>query len=191
MLRISRRNAVACDERHRPADRPECNLASRPTPLRIDGALTESAWQAADSITTLTQVEPHQGAAPSARTVARCRQLSCARSCSGFGTAPRPRSHRCCPFHTRWRRASPLRLVPPSRCRSRTHAVTSARCSACCCWPAQDSRYVWLPCTRSPTSRTTLRSSRSPAFRNRGAGLFRSRTPASLRPRQLRAVKTI
>ena len=40
-------------------------------PVRLDGALTESVWQAADSITSLTQVEPQQGSAPGARTVVR------------------------------------------------------------------------------------------------------------------------
>src|SRR5439155_15490804 len=39
--------------------------------LRIDGALTEPAWQTADSIAALTQVEPRQGASPSGRTVVR------------------------------------------------------------------------------------------------------------------------
>lgn len=40
-------------------------------PVRLDGALTEPVWQTADSITSLTQVEPHGGSAPSARTVIR------------------------------------------------------------------------------------------------------------------------
>lgn len=39
--------------------------------IRIDGRLTEPAWSSADSIADLTQVEPREGAAPSARTVVR------------------------------------------------------------------------------------------------------------------------
>ena len=38
--------------------------------IRLDGELREPVWQTVDSI-TLTQVEPNQGAAPSARTVVR------------------------------------------------------------------------------------------------------------------------
>lgn len=40
-------------------------------PVRIDGVLNEPVWRTADSITSLTQVEPHQGTAASARTVVR------------------------------------------------------------------------------------------------------------------------
>ncbi len=39
--------------------------------IRLDGQLREAVWQTVDSIATLTQVEPNQGAAPSARTVVR------------------------------------------------------------------------------------------------------------------------
>jgi len=39
--------------------------------IRVDGRLDEPAWAGADSVTNLTQVEPAQGAAPSARTVVR------------------------------------------------------------------------------------------------------------------------
>ena len=39
--------------------------------MRIDGILNEAVWQSADSITSLTQVEPTQGEASSARTVVR------------------------------------------------------------------------------------------------------------------------
>src|SRR4030095_64903 len=39
--------------------------------IRLDGELREAAWQTVDSIAPLTQVEPTQGAAPSARTVVR------------------------------------------------------------------------------------------------------------------------
>ena len=39
--------------------------------MRLDGALTEAAWSAADLIDGLTMIEPSQGAAPSRRTVVR------------------------------------------------------------------------------------------------------------------------
>ena len=39
--------------------------------IHLDGELREPLWQAVDSIAPLTQVEPTQGAAPSARTVVR------------------------------------------------------------------------------------------------------------------------
>jgi hypothetical protein len=39
--------------------------------VRLDGLLSEAMWQSADSITSLAQVEPNQGAVPSARTVVR------------------------------------------------------------------------------------------------------------------------
>ena len=39
--------------------------------IHLDGELREPVWQTADSIAPLTQVEPTQGAAPSARTVVR------------------------------------------------------------------------------------------------------------------------
>lgn len=63
--------AVPCIEGQQVDQAANLRVAVATTPLRIDGALNESAWQLADSITTLTQVEPHQGAAPSARTVVR------------------------------------------------------------------------------------------------------------------------
>lgn len=40
-------------------------------PMRIDGRLDEHAWMQADSISDLTQVEPHEGGRPSGRTVVR------------------------------------------------------------------------------------------------------------------------
>ena len=53
-------------------------LSSRPTlriaetdQIQIDGRLIEPAWTRAESITDLTQVEPIEGAKPSARTVVR------------------------------------------------------------------------------------------------------------------------
>ena len=41
------------------------------TPVRLDGSLDDNAWRNADSITTLTQTEPREGAPASARTVVR------------------------------------------------------------------------------------------------------------------------
>ena len=41
------------------------------TSLKLDGRLDEAAWGTADSITTLTQVTPVEGAAPASRTVVR------------------------------------------------------------------------------------------------------------------------
>lgn len=54
-----------------PAARPALRIGETPAGIRIDGRLTEVAWSTADSIADLTQVEPRQGAAPSARTVIR------------------------------------------------------------------------------------------------------------------------
>ena len=54
-----------------PAARVAIRLTSVPGKLRIDGRLTEPAWNTADSIADLTQVEPHEGSAPSMRTVIR------------------------------------------------------------------------------------------------------------------------
>jgi hypothetical protein len=39
--------------------------------IRVDGRLDEPAWREADSIATLVQVVPREGAAPTARTVIR------------------------------------------------------------------------------------------------------------------------
>lgn len=39
--------------------------------IRLDGEMREAEWEAADSIATLTQVEPREGAAASGRTVVR------------------------------------------------------------------------------------------------------------------------
>src|SRR5215218_7115377 len=51
--------------------RPSLRIGSSAGSIRLDGELREAAWETADSIATLTQVEPTQGAAPSARTVVR------------------------------------------------------------------------------------------------------------------------
>jgi hypothetical protein len=39
--------------------------------LRLDGRLEDPAWMAADSISSLTEIEPREGAVPTGRTVAR------------------------------------------------------------------------------------------------------------------------
>jgi hypothetical protein len=53
------------------SERPSLRLGSSGTAIRLDGELREAAWQATDSVVTLTQVEPRQGGAPSGRTVIR------------------------------------------------------------------------------------------------------------------------
>ena len=53
------------------ADRLAIRIGNSSQGIRLDGELRESAWETADSIATLTQVEPRQGSAPSARTVIR------------------------------------------------------------------------------------------------------------------------
>jgi len=52
-------------------DRPAVRIGSASGPIRLDGELREAAWQAVDSISALTQVEPRQGDTPSGRTVIR------------------------------------------------------------------------------------------------------------------------
>ena len=53
------------------AERASLRLGNAGAAIRLDGELREAAWQAADSVVTLTQVEPRQGGAPSGRTVIR------------------------------------------------------------------------------------------------------------------------
>ena len=53
------------------AARPSLRVTPATTPIRIDGALDEPAWQRADSISTLTQIEPREGALPTGSTVVR------------------------------------------------------------------------------------------------------------------------
>jgi hypothetical protein len=53
------------------AARPALRIGEAAGGVRIDGRMTEAAWGTADSIADLTQVEPQEGAAPSARTVVR------------------------------------------------------------------------------------------------------------------------
>jgi Domain of unknown function (DUF5916) len=53
------------------SDRLAIRIGSAGEAIRLDGELREGAWQRVDSITMLSQVEPQQGNAPSARTVVR------------------------------------------------------------------------------------------------------------------------
>lgn len=60
-------------QRVEPSDstRPTLRAGVRAEEIRVDGLLIEAAWQSADSIAALTEIEPHQGAVPAARTVVR------------------------------------------------------------------------------------------------------------------------
>jgi hypothetical protein len=51
--------------------RPTLRVGTITSPVRIDGRLDEASWTTADSIATLTQIEPVEGAVPSGRTVVR------------------------------------------------------------------------------------------------------------------------
>jgi hypothetical protein len=51
--------------------RPAVAVTATSDAINIDGRLSERAWQTADSIATLTQVEPHEGARASMVTVVR------------------------------------------------------------------------------------------------------------------------
>ena len=53
------------------ADRRTIRLGVASQGIRLDGELRDAVWQTVDSVATLTQVEPRQGDAPSARTVIR------------------------------------------------------------------------------------------------------------------------
>ena len=56
----------------RPAlERPVLRIGPLAGEFRLDGRLDEPAWSTADSIPSLTQIEPSEGALPSARTVVR------------------------------------------------------------------------------------------------------------------------
>jgi hypothetical protein len=53
------------------AQPPALRVAPLRGPIRLDGRLDEAAWAAADSIATLTEIEPREGAVPARRTVVR------------------------------------------------------------------------------------------------------------------------
>ena len=57
-------------ERPAAAARPQLRVGAAPGGIRLDGLLDDSAWAGADSA-ELTQVEPHEGAVPTGRTVVR------------------------------------------------------------------------------------------------------------------------
>jgi Domain of unknown function (DUF5916) len=63
--------AVPIAAQNAATDAPALRAAPLVAGMRIDGRLDEPAWLAADSIATLTQIEPTQGSAPSARTIVR------------------------------------------------------------------------------------------------------------------------
>jgi hypothetical protein len=50
---------------------PQLRAGAAPVDLKIDGALDEAAWQAADAIESLTQTDPDEGAAATVRTIVR------------------------------------------------------------------------------------------------------------------------
>ncbi|MEO7962494.1 MAG: DUF5916 domain-containing protein [Gemmatimonadaceae bacterium] len=52
-------------------DRATLRVSTTRGAIHLDGRLDEEAWALADSISTLTQTEPNEGIAPSARTVIR------------------------------------------------------------------------------------------------------------------------
>jgi Domain of unknown function (DUF5916) len=59
------------DDASRPVDVPRLRVGTPTSPIRLDGVLDEPAWQLADSIPDLRQVEPREGGPASARTVVR------------------------------------------------------------------------------------------------------------------------
>ncbi len=52
-------------------NRPDLRVSDLPTDLRLDGVLDESAWTAADAISSLTMFEPTEGDPLSGRTIIR------------------------------------------------------------------------------------------------------------------------
>src|SRR6185503_7204053 len=52
-----------------PAERPSISATVASSALRLDGILNDAAWRAADSITSLRQIEPREGSDGSAPTV--------------------------------------------------------------------------------------------------------------------------
>ena len=62
---------LAAQEGDPPAPVPRLRAAGLSGALELDGRLTEPVWQAADSISSLTQVTPRAGANAQARTVVR------------------------------------------------------------------------------------------------------------------------
>jgi hypothetical protein len=64
-------NAIVAQTPPPTSGRPALRVGRLAGEIRLDGRLDESAWAVADSIATLTQTEPSEGAAPTARTVVR------------------------------------------------------------------------------------------------------------------------
>jgi hypothetical protein len=63
--------AAAASQEGSPQGRPSLRAAPASGALTIDGRLDERAWQQADSIANLTQIEPVEGQPPTGRTVVR------------------------------------------------------------------------------------------------------------------------
>jgi hypothetical protein len=61
--------ACCCWSRRSSPGPPALRATPLTAPIRLDGRLDEPAWRTADSITGLTQVEPHEGAPTAGRTV--------------------------------------------------------------------------------------------------------------------------
>lgn len=53
------------------SNRPRIRIGTSTESVRLDGRLTEAAWNAVDSIAALRQVEPREGSVPSMRTTVR------------------------------------------------------------------------------------------------------------------------
>ena len=66
-LGVPSRGALAQDG----SPRPSLKVGTTSASIRIDGVLDEAAWQSADSIANLTQIEPVEGQPPTGRTVIR------------------------------------------------------------------------------------------------------------------------
>lgn len=73
MVALAARRAPAQDSvaKRVTTARPVAQSARRSGPITIDGALDERAWQSAPPITTFTQQQPNDGAAPTQRTEVR------------------------------------------------------------------------------------------------------------------------
>ena len=64
-------SATSLSAQRTQVQQPTLRVASLTGPLRLDGRLDEPAWSTSDSIGSLTEIEPREGAAPFGRTVVR------------------------------------------------------------------------------------------------------------------------
>src|SRR5687767_4941757 len=69
--RVGAQTSLAASQRDSSATPRAVLQAGRAAGVRLDGVLDDVAWTGADSITALTQTEPHEGAPASARTVVK------------------------------------------------------------------------------------------------------------------------